>query len=250
MVQITESKFLTTCAWSDVPHLDAKTQRELLASTPPYLRDARSKGLPSLGSGAIYPVSEDEILVDNFEIPDHYLRAFALDVGWNRTACIWGAKDPNTDIIYLYSEYYRSQAEPVVHAEAIKSRGEWIRGCIDPAARGRGQKDGTTLFDMYTGYDLSLVPANNSVVTGIDTVWQRLSGGGLKVFRSGMGNTLAEYRIYRRDAKGNIVKQFDHLMDCMRYLVMTFDVIAQAEPYDADFYSETSDNTRDRLTGY
>jgi hypothetical protein len=34
-------------------------------------------------------------------------------------------------------------------------------------------------------------------------------------------NFKAEYRIYRRDENGHIVKQFDHLMDDMRYLIMS-----------------------------
>ena len=34
--------------WDDVPHLEERTKTELLESTPPHLRDARSKGIPSL----------------------------------------------------------------------------------------------------------------------------------------------------------------------------------------------------------
>lgn len=32
-----------------------------------------------------------------------------------------GALDRATDTLYLYHEHYRSQAEPVVHAEAIRA---------------------------------------------------------------------------------------------------------------------------------
>ena len=61
---------------------------------------------------------------------------------------------------------------------------------------------------------------NNAVEAGIFEVWQRLSSGRLKLF-STLQNTLAEFRLYRRDQKGRIVKENDHLMDCMRYLVMS-----------------------------
>jgi len=54
----------------------------------------------------------------------------------------WGAWDRQSDVIYIYSEYLRRDAEPVVHAEAIRSRGDWIRGVIDAASRGRSRSDG------------------------------------------------------------------------------------------------------------
>ena len=34
-------------------------------------------------------------------------------------------------------------------------------------------------------------------------------------------NWRAEFRIYRRNEKGLIVDENDHLMDCTRYLIMT-----------------------------
>lgn len=249
MPRITDSKYLVTCGWDDVPHLDETTKAQLLESTMPYLRDARSKGVPSLGAGAIYPVPESDIVIEPFQIPAHWPRGYALDVGWNKTAALWGAKDPETNIIYLYSEHYRGGAEPLIHANAIQSRGDWIKGCIDPASRGRGQKDGENLFDIYAGLGLSLVPANNGVESGIYETWQRLSGGGLYIF-SNCKNLLAEYRIYRRDEKGKIVKEFDHLMDCMRYLVMTWNEIATYEPAEEYEDSYHTQQGRSSITGY
>lgn len=248
MPEISSSKYLVNCGWDHVPHLDEKGKAELLEATPPHLRDARSKGIPSLGSGAIYPVEESEITVDAFPIPRHWPRAYALDVGWNKTAAIWGAKDRDTNVIYIYSEHYQGSAEPSVHAQAVRSRGDWIRGCIDPASRGRAQKDGTQLMQSYMDLGLNITPADNSVESGIYEVWQRLSGGGLKIM-GGCRNTLAEYRLYRRDEKGRIVKEFDHLMDCLRYLVMTFEHIASTEPVD-EWDGHRYNETRDSRTGY
>jgi len=226
--EISSSRHTTSASWDDVPHLDEKTKAELLASTPPHLRDARSKGIPALGAGAIYPVPISEIEVKPFAIPAFWPRAFALDVGWNCTAALWGAKDPADDTIYLYAEHKRGQEVPVVHAEAIKARGKWIKGAIDPAARGRQQADGTKLIETYRALDLNLTEANNAVEAGIYEVWQRLVTGRLKVFSTLM-NLKAEYQIYRRDEHGKIVKAHDHLMDDMRYLVNTWDKIAAVQ---------------------
>lgn len=214
------SKYVVMATWDDVPHLSDTVKKELWESIPPYQRDARSKGVPQLGSGAIFPVPESDIAITDFEIPDHWPRCYALDVGWNRTAAIWAATDREDGTVYLYSEHYRGQAEPVVHAEAIKSRGSWIPGVIDPAARGRGQKDGDQLLQIYKDLGLDVSPANNAVEAGIHSVWMRLSGGRLKVFKS-LQNWFAEFRIYRRDQDGKIVKENDHLMDTTRYLIMS-----------------------------
>lgn len=178
------------------------------------------RGVPQLGSGAIYPVPESEIIVEPFAIPRYWRRGYALDVGWNRTAALWGAHDTQADVVYLYAEHYRAHAEPSVHAAAIRARGEWIPGVIDPASRGRAQKDGDQLLTNYTDLGLRLVKAVNAVDSGIDEVWTRLSEGRLKVF-SNLQNWRAEYRMYRRDEKGRIVKENDHLMDDTRYLCVS-----------------------------
>ena len=220
---------LVQATWDDAPHLTTKDKEELYLSIPPHERGARSKGTPILGAGRIYPISEETLVVEPFEMPVFWPRAFALDVGWNVTAAIWGAWDRDSDTVYLYSEHYQGQAEPAVHAQSIRARGDWVPGVIDPAARGRGQKDGTQLLHVYGDLGLHLTPANNAVEAGLYRVWQRLSGGRLKVFSS-LTNWLAEFRIYRRDENGKVVKTNDHLMDDTRYLIMSGMAIADTEP--------------------
>jgi len=217
-VAVTEDRALVMAGWDDVPHLGEAEKKRMLAETPPHLRDARSRGIPSLGAGAIYPIPETEIKVPDFPIPAHWKRLYALDVGWNRTAALWGAWDLDADCIYLIAEHYRGQAEPSIHANAIQAKGRTLRGVIDPASRGRGQRDGEQLLQNYKDLGLHLSLAINGVESGIYDVWQRLSSGRLKVFAS-LNNWFSEYRLYRRDEKGRIVKEHDHLMDCTRYLI-------------------------------
>ena len=223
------SRAVVMATWDDAPHLTAQDKAELETSIPEYQRDARTKGIPQLGSGAIFPVPESDILVDPFDIPVYWPRSYGLDVGWNRTAGIWQAHDREADIVYLYSEHYRGKAEPAVHAEAVRARGDWMMGVIDPAARGRGQKDGEQLLQNYRDLGLNLSPAKNAVEAGLFDVWQRLSSGRLKVFRT-LQAWLAEYRLYRRDDKGQVVKENDHLMDATRYVVVSGLAIATIDP--------------------
>lgn len=247
MPQINSSKYMVQAGWDDVPHIDDTTKRELLENTPVHLRDARSKGTPSLGAGAIYPIEQSEIIVDPFAIPAYFAKGYGMDVGWNRTAAAFGAWDRDNDVLYIYAEHYRGQAEPSIHADAIRARGDWLIGAIDPASRGRAQKDGEQLLGIYRELGLNLQLANNAVEAGILEVWQRFSSGRLKIFRS-CQNVLNEHRLYRRDEKGRIVKEFDHLMDAIRYLVLAMANIMRTKPVIAR--PENAFTAADRLAGY
>jgi phage terminase large subunit-like protein len=212
------NRFVVTAEWDDAPHLSAGEKKALYATLPPHQREARSRGTPTIGSGAIYPVPESEIVVPDFEIPEHWRRAWALDSGWNCTAAVWGALDPESQTVYLYSEYKRGKAEPLVHAAAIKARGAWIRGVGDAA--GINLQDGRRVIDVYRECGLDIELPNKAVEAGIYKTWQWMSTGKLKVFASLKG-WFEEYRMYRRDELGRIVKENDHLMDCTRYLVIS-----------------------------
>jgi len=217
------SKAVVMAGWDDVPHLDDQAKLEMLDSTPPHLIDSRSKGIPGLGSGAVYPIQEKEVMFSPFEIPTWFRRAYGLDVGWNFTACVFGAYDVDTDVLYVYDGYKREKAEAAIHASAIKARypkGFVLPGVIDPAANGRGQADGKQLIQLYRKEGLRVVEADNAREAGIEQVRGRLATGRLKI-ASHLSDLFDEYRIYRRDENGRVVKEHDHYMDALRYLVMT-----------------------------
>jgi hypothetical protein len=68
---------------------------------------------------------------------------------------------------------------------------------------------------------LNLTQADNAVEAGIVAVWQRLSTGRLKVFRT-LVNWIKEYRFYQRNEHGKIKDgQADHLLDDTRYLILS-----------------------------
>lgn len=211
-------KHITTVSWDDVPHISQEMKEEMLAATPPALRDARSKGEPTVGSGRIYPVDMNKVTVEDFKIPKHWMKAYGMDVGWVATSAVFGAWDRDNDVLYIYSEHKQGEAEPIIHAQAIKARGTWLKGVIDPASRGRSQIDGNNLYQLYRKEGLHIYPANNAVESGIYEVWQRLSTGRLKVFAS-CTQIVKEFNLYHRDDKGKIVKKNDHLLDAARYLV-------------------------------
>lgn len=212
-------RFYVQCDWTQVPHLSKEAVEDLIRKLPPHQLEARSKGIPSIGEGAVYPISESLIKCDPFEIPECWPRSYGLDVGWNMTAAMWRAHDRDTDTVYLYDEYRGEKAPPVVHVESIKSRGEWIRGVIDPASFGRGQRDGEQLIEDYKKLGLDLSSANNRVEPGILEMYNRMSLGKLKVWSRCVG-FFEEIRLYRRK-NGQIVKEKDHSLDAGRYVTVS-----------------------------
>jgi phage terminase large subunit-like protein len=213
-------KWFVQAGWKDVPHLDEAEKRALMATTPLYQIQARTEGEPALGSGAIYPIGEADILTPTRTIPETWRRVYAMDVGWNRTAALWAAEIPGTHNLELYDEHYQGQGEPASHAAAIRGRGDWMTGVIDPASLGSSQIDGRTLMDVYGKLGLTLQPAVNAVEAGLTEVWNLLVSGRLKV-QEHLHNWRSEFRKYHRDEKGKVVKANDHLMDTTRYLVVS-----------------------------
>ncbi len=211
----------------DAPHLNppvmsAEKREELFEDMLPHEREARETGKPSLGKGAIYPVPERKIFIDPIPIPDHWLQGYAMDPGWNVTAALLGARDPDTGRTYLTAEYYGERDQPIIHSHGIKAMLPWEKlvGCIDPASEGANPRDGVKTREDYEDLGLELMPAINAVHAGLRHVLTLYQGGELYVFNT-LPFFLEEFRLYRRNKEGKIVKENDHLMDCKRYLLNT-----------------------------
>lgn len=249
------SRWITSIDWDDpLPHLSEDTKKKFLASLQPHEIEARTKGIPNMGSGKVYTTLEQDFIVEPFKIPSNWPKAYGMDVGWKRTACVWGVYDENNDTIYIYDELYISQSLPVVIAESIKHRGNWLTGAIDPAANISSQADGAKLLNEYRDLGLNLIKADNAVEAGIARIINYLTSGRLKVF-SNCTNFIKEYRQYSRDDNGKIMKRDDHAMDAWRYLLGSFFRIMQTSPDDDLNDKERAlralrSNSRNHITGY
>lgn len=226
-------RWFTNITAYEVPHI-TKEKLELLENQyHPHVREARLLGKPNIGSGAIYPDDPKTYTVQYMEIPKNWKRCFALDVGWNWTAAVWLAIDPQTGIRYIYDSYKQGETEPVGHAKIMRDHGIWIPGAIDPAANGRGQSGSEALMQQYRDLGLELTNAVNEVQAGLNEVWMGIRSGYIKVMNCPNNQPLfSEMANYRRDEKGRIIKENDHLVDALRYAIMTEKVkgIAITEP--------------------
>lgn len=219
---IKNGRVFVMAGWEDAPHISSEERQSFISKVPPHEIEARSKGVPSVGSGMVYPISEQIITCEPFEIPDHWARVFGMDFGWkDPTALLFAAHDRDNDVLYLYSEYAVSERTPQQHSYDLMNRGtDWIPGVYDPAGKISNQKDGSKLVDLYIEAGMTLSPANNSREKGVQTTLQRMQNGKIKIFKS-LTKLLSEYRMYARDEEGLIKDGNDHLLDCLRYIVMS-----------------------------
>lgn len=245
MPRVSEARYMVMAGWDDVPHLDADTKRKLLESTPVHLRDARSKGIPVLGSGRIFPVAEELIRIDPFPIPKHWRRICAIDFGWDHPfAAVWLALDPDTGSKYVYDCYRIRESTPVIHAAAIKPKGEWIPVAWPHDGLNHEKGTGIVLKQQYEdqglnmleeraqfvdeGTDGETVVARTSVEAGLLGMLDEMQTGQFKVF-STLSMWFEEFRMYHRK-DGKVVKLMDDLMSATRYGWMTIDEHGIVEP--------------------
>lgn len=248
------SLYWQNATWDDAPHITPERKKQLLDAIPEWQHDMRSRGIPILGSGLVYPISESDVRVDPFAIPSHWPRVCAMDIGISHdTAATWSAYDKETDTIYVYDHYSANAGVPAVHSMAINKRGAWIPVILphdaDNVERGSGKTVGSYYKDagVNVAYETFYNPIgtdgkkNNFVEPGILELTQRMQTGRLKIF-STCHKIFEEMRKYHRK-DGKIVKSDDDSVDAMRYSVMSVmhrgksenDVAGINSTYDANW---------------
>lgn len=229
------SKVLVTATWDDVPHLSQATKDELRLSYPAHERDARTKGEPTMGSGAIYPVADDLIKTPAFVIPGHWPRLCAIDFGVKNPAVVWGALDKDADAIVIYDCWKSDGVTPITtgqHADIIKSRGVWIPVAWPHDGNGTDRGSGVQFSQQMRDKGVSMLAEHaqhaetglgdetkatlTSVEAGLQDIFGAMTEGRFSVFEH-LAPWFAEKAFYRRE-NGKIVKEHDHLMDASRYL--------------------------------
>jgi hypothetical protein len=101
-------RHVTTMTLDDAAHYSAEDKAGIAAQYPDHERDTRTKGVPRMGSGRVFLVGEEKLLVDPFECPRHWVRVGGLDPGWTHFAafceCWWDL----TLTCFIWSEPYDS----------------------------------------------------------------------------------------------------------------------------------------------
>jgi hypothetical protein len=78
---------VVTATIDDAPHFSVADKARIVASYMPHELEARTKGVPVLGSGRIFPVKEETLAIEHREFPRHWARIGGMDFGWGSSLC-------------------------------------------------------------------------------------------------------------------------------------------------------------------
>lgn len=248
-------RIVTRMTIHDAEHFTPERRAEIIASYPPREREARTMGIPSLGSGRIFPVEESTITCAPFEIPAHWPQINGIDFGWDHpfaaVRCAW---DRDADRFYVVSEYRQREASPIIHAAAIRPWGVWIPIAWPHDGLQHDKGSGEQLAAQYKAQGLKMLASRatfqdgtNGVEAGVSDMLQRMQTGRWKVFNT-CQSWLEEFRLYHRD-DGKIVKERDDLLSASRYALM-MKRFAVVEASEEDWQEDSAWNRRTATTGY
>lgn len=220
------SRHVVSMTIDDAEHYTPEQRAAIIASYPERERDARVRGVPSMGSGRVFPVAEEQIVIDPIRIPAHWPQIVGIDFGWDHpTAAILLAWDRDADCIYLTNEYAQREQTPVIHAAAIKAWGDWLPVSWPHDGLQHDKGSGETLAAQYKAQGLKTLPeratfpdGSSGLEAGVMDMLDRMRTGRWKVF-STCGGWLQEFRLYHR-VDGLIVKERDDRISASRYAMM------------------------------
>lgn len=213
--------------WDDAPHLNEKVKADLLASFPAHQREMRTKGVPMLGHGRIYDLSEESVTCEPFPIPPHFHVIDGMDFGWDHPqAQVQLAWDKDGDVFYVTKAWKKSHMQPAQAWGAVKTWAEGVPTAWPADGLQSEKSSGIQQKKYYQDAGFSLCSAHatwpdgsNGVEAGLFEIRDLMEQGRFKVF-AGLRDWFDEFLQYHRDENGKIVKSRDDVLDATRYAYM------------------------------
>jgi len=227
LMEPSPDRHVTQMVIDDVGHFSESERAQIIDSYPEHEREARTRGVPTMGSGRIFTTSEDKLLVEPFDIPRHWLRLGGCDFGWTHFAAfVEMAWDRDLDVLYLIRTLRLREQTPIQHSQAVR---HWNLTWAWPHDGNRQELAGAgvPLAQQYkdAGLDMMFQHAQFedgtlSVEAGLMEMADRMRGDRWKVFKGQNDSWLEEFRLYHRDVDGRVVKENDDAISASRYAMM------------------------------
>lgn len=224
-----EDRGVTTITLEEAPHITPEAKARMIAGYLAHEREAREKGVPMLGSGAIFRTPESSIIEPTIErVPLHWRKIWGIDFGighpFAAALLLW--EDPDgADIIHVHHTIRMSDALPIVQAAAMKAVGIEVPVAYPKDGDDREKGSGDPLSNLYRKHELKMLPefarwedGGISTDAGIQEWDEREKTGRLKV-AAHLSDWLEERRFYHRK-EGKIVKLKDDIMSATRVGLM------------------------------
>lgn len=196
-----------------------------------------------------FNIFEWQIFTD-FDPSIHVIQPFAIDPNRGRQPIYWHdhwSYNPTAFLewwidfewnLYITREYYKANEIIEHHVDTLKRRWKtiWLKRqpeiISDPSAFNKTQQPTAqrpfpfAIADQYSDLWVSLTPANNEVLAGIDRVKQYFSMWKIKIFKN-CTTLVEEIEKYARAKDSSWyslekpIKRNDHTVDALRYMIMT-----------------------------
>lgn len=118
----TPELFIFHAGWDQALHLTEEVKNDLLKAIPVWEHDMRRNGIPAKGSGAIFQTSDEDLMVEPFDIPSTWSIVAGIDFGRSRdpSTIVYATMDPDTETYYIiHEEYLDSDRSPEFMAQVI-----------------------------------------------------------------------------------------------------------------------------------
>lgn len=222
-----ESRAHVTMTIYDAAHI--KDPAKVIAGYPSHEREARAMGVPMMGEGRIFPISDEAIVEEPLVyIPPHWVKLWGIDFGighpFGAALILW---DRDNDVIHLHATVRVRDQLPLQHAAAMKPIGAAVPVAWPKDGGDREASTGKALIESYKATGLKCLGKHatwedGSVSTeqGILEMHTRMTTGRFRVARHLLqGDWGDEFRNYHRK-DGQIVKVNDDLMSATRIAIM------------------------------
>jgi hypothetical protein len=213
----------------DNPILDPENVEFVLSQYPEQERQAREFGRFMHMGGLVYDDGFEGCLTKR-EVAPADIKPWdivvGIDPGLKNAAFIWGGFD-SENRCFIFDEVLLQEKTPKDYADAIRTvNARWgIREpmyVIDPSARNRSLVNAEDVESVLQSQGIFCTYGYNAVEAGVQQVRLRIQNGMLKVSPRclGLRDEAEEYRMKdREDGEFEVVKENDHRLDALRYLV-------------------------------
>jgi len=211
----------------DAEHIKPEDRQKIIDSYPVHEREARVNGVPMMGSGRIFTVSEEMIREPLIErIPSHWTKLWSIDFGIGHPfAAVLMLWDKDNDVLHVHHCFKMADGLPINHAAAMKPLGANVPVAWPHDGTQREKGTGESLSSLYKKQGLRTLGEHAtwpdggiSTEAGILEMQERMSTGRLKV-ASHLSEWFEEFRFYHRK-DGLIVRVRDDIMSATRIGVM------------------------------
>ena len=215
----------------EAEHFSEEERKRRMEGYLAHERDARSKGIPILGSGAVYGFSQDMIREAPIEhLPVEWAKLWGIDFGIDHpfAACLI-AWDKDIDCIHVLQTIRMSgignTVLPINHAAAMRAIAAAVPVAWPHDGHVRDKGSGEELAVLYRKHGLAMLADHATFDTGgysreaaVMEVAERAMSGRFKV-ASHLSDFWSEWGLYHRK-DGQIVKQEDDIMSALEKAVM------------------------------